>query len=309
VGETTVVTSVLLPLALALIMGSLGLSLTIGDFRRIFEAPRGVIIGLANLFVVSPLLAFAIAKLFGLDPVFAVGLVLLGASPGGTTSNVITHFARGETALSVTMTAISSIAAVVTVPLYLGLAIAHFDAPVGEDLSMLGIVARVFAITIVPLSIGMWLRARDPERIAALEPRAKRLALVLFVLVVVGAIAQEFDTFTENVGQLAAATLTLNILGMAISFTAARLARLDDRQATAIALELGVHNATLAIAVGAVIDERLAIPAAVYSAFMFLTAGLFAKVMHGRNVAETETETVGPGPGMVPVTRPAEGAP
>ena len=126
--DSSLLVDVLLPLGLAIIMLTLGLSLTGEDFTRVLSAPRGVAIGLGNLLVISPLLAFAAAEVFGLDPVLAVGLVLLGASPGGTLANLLTHLARGETALSVSMTAISSVAAVVTVPLFLGLAIGHFDA-------------------------------------------------------------------------------------------------------------------------------------------------------------------------------------
>src|ERR687893_1996312 len=153
--DDSVFTEALLPLGLAVIMVSLGLSLTPADFRRVVVFPKGVSIGLLNLLAISPLLAFGVAELFSLAPVLAVGLVLLGASPGGTMANLLTHLARGDTALSVTMTAVSSLAAVVTVPLYLGLSIDWFDAPVGDDVSMAGIVARVFAITVVPLSIGM----------------------------------------------------------------------------------------------------------------------------------------------------------
>ena len=142
----------LLPVALAFIMTSLGLALTLDDFRRVFIAPRGVAIGLANLLVISPLLAFGVAEVYGLAAVFATGLVLLGASPGGTTANMLTHLARGNTALSISMTAISSVAAVITVPLFLGLATSHFGADeLDSDPEMLSIVARVFSITIVPL--------------------------------------------------------------------------------------------------------------------------------------------------------------
>src|ERR671916_788544 len=172
--DGSVFTDVLLPVALAVIMVSLGLSLTPADFRRVFVFPRGVAIGLTNLLLISPLLAFGVATLFGLDPVLAVGLVLLGASPGGTMANLLTHLARGDTALSVTMTAVSSLLAVVTVPLYLGLSIDWFGASVGDDVGMLGIVGRVFAITVVPLAVGMALRARDPVRVDRHEPRIKR---------------------------------------------------------------------------------------------------------------------------------------
>jgi len=285
VEETSPLATVALPIALALIMGTLGLSLTLADFARIFTQPRGVLIGLANLFLLSPLLAFLVAELYGLTAALAVGLVLLGASPGGTTANLMTHLARGDTALSVSMTALSSLAAVITVPLYLGLAIDHFGGNFADDVSTLGISLRVFLITVVPLAIGMWVRARNPGWAAAHEGRARAVATVAFVLVVVGAVASEFDTIRESFGELALAALTLNVLAMAGSFTIATLARLDLRQATAVALELGVHNGTLAIAVAALVADELAVPAAVYSAFMYLTAGLFARALHRRNAA------------------------
>ena len=295
--DQSVFAAVLLPVALALIMGSLGLSLTVGDFKRVVVQPRGVLIGIANLLVVSPLLAFDVAEFYGLDPLFAVGLVLLGASPGGTLANLLTHLAKGETALSITMTAISSVAAVVTVPLYLTLAVDHFGAAVGDDVSTTGVAARVFLITVVPLSIGMRLRARDPAWATTAEPKAKRLAFGVFLVVVAGAVGSEFGTVSDHLGELAAATITLNVAAMAVSFTVARLARLSDPQATAIAMELGLHNATVAIAIGASVDESLTIPAAVYSGFMFVTAGAFARVMARRNAAAAPTLAGAPGVG------------
>jgi bile acid:Na+ symporter, BASS family len=283
VEETSVLTDVFLPLGLAVIMGTLGLSLLTADFRRVLVAPRGVAIGLANLLVIAPLLAFGVAELFGLDPLLAVGLVLLGASPGGTLANLLTHLARGETALSVTMTAVSSVLSVVTVPLYLGLAIDYFDAGLSDEVSMVGTAVKVFAITVIPLSIGMAYRARRPERALAIEPRLKRAALVVFVLIIIAAVAEEWERLSESFGDVALATLTLNVAAMSVSFSVARLARLSDRQATAIAMELGIHNATLAITVATAVATELALPAAVYSAFMFISAGAFARVMYARN--------------------------
>jgi bile acid:Na+ symporter, BASS family len=282
--DSSILTVAVLPAALAVIMVTLGLSLRPADFRRVVVFPRGIAIGLANLTIISPLLAFAVATAFDLSPELAVGLVLLGASPGGTMANMLTHLARGDTALAVTMTATSSVAAMVTVPLFLGLAIDHFDATgLGEDVEMLGVVARVFAITILPLALGMWIRSRNPERVEEIYPRMRRIALVAFVAVVVGAVIAEREKIDENVADVAGAALALNVAAMSVSFTIARLSRLDDRQATAIAIELGVHNAALAIAVGATVTTVLTIPAAVYSAFMFITAGLFARVMYRRN--------------------------
>ena len=276
----------LLPIALAVIMVSLGLSLTVADFRRVVTYPRGVAIGMLNLALISPALAFGVAELYSLEPALAVGLVLLGASPGGTTANMLTHLARGDTALSITMTAISSVAAVITVPIFLELATQHFGASgLDEDVNMLGVVARVLLITVVPLSLGMYLRSRSPVRVAGLEPRVRRLALIVFVGVVIGAIAAENERVLDNLDDVALAAITLNLVAMAVSFTIARVAGLDDRQTTAIAIELGIHNATLAIAIGASISTILTIPAAVYSAFMFVSAGLFARLMYRRNAS------------------------
>ena len=256
--EDSLFATVLLPAALAVIMVSLGLSLTTGDFRRVLVQPRGVSVGIANLVVISPLLAFGIAELYGLDPVFAVGLVLLGASPGGTMANLLTHLARGDTALSVTMTAISSVAAVVTVPLFLELSTEHFGADdFAENVEMLGVVARVLLITVIPLALGMWLRSRRPKRVAEIEGTVKKVAFGIFVAVVVGVIVAENQRVLDNLDAVAPAVITLNIAAMGISFAIAKLARLDDRQSTAIAIELGVHNSTLAIAVGATIATSL----------------------------------------------------
>jgi BASS family bile acid:Na+ symporter len=255
----------------------------------VLVVPKGVGIGLVNLLAVSPLLAFGVAGVFDLAPTLAVGLVLLGASPGGAMANLLTHLARGEVALSVTMTAVSSIAAVVTIPLFLGIAADVFDAQdVSDQINTLGVSARVFAITVVPVSAAMWLRRRNPARVAALEPRFKRVALVAFVLVVGAAVISEWDRITEHFTEVALAALTLNVLAMTVSFTVARAARLHPRQATAIAMELGVHNSTVAISIATGVATSLAIPAAVYSAFMFITSGLFARMMARRNACPEE---------------------
>jgi len=280
--DSPLLVSVLLPAAIAVIMCTLGMTLTAADFRRVLSAPRAVGIGMLNLAVISPLLALTIAELFHLPPELAVGLVLLGASPGGMMANMLTHLSQGDTALSVTMTAISSVGAMVTVPLFLALAGDHFGATEVGDVAITGIVLRVFAITIVPVALGMYLRRRYPRQIEAAYPRARQISLALFALVVLGAIASEHDTVTANFADVAAAALALNLAAMLLSFTISKLARLGDRQATAIALELGIHNSALAIAVGASLTDDLSIPAAVYSTFMLGTGGLFAWTMSRR---------------------------
>ncbi len=292
--EDSIFATVLLPLALAVIMVSLGMSLTPEDFKRVLVKPRGVSIGLLNLVVLSPLLAFAVAHAFSLEPALAVGLVLLGASPGGIMANLLTHFARGDTALSITMTAFSSLAAVLTVPLYLGLATSHFGAThLDEQVSMLGVVTRVLFITVVPLAIGLWLRTRHPERVAEVGGTVRRITALVFIAAVAGVIVAEHDRVLDNLGAVAVAAVTLNVVAMSMSFWIARLVRLDSRQSTAIAIELGIHNAVLAIAVGATIASVLTVPAAVYASFMFIPAGLFAWLMYGRNGASPSGAELG----------------
>lgn len=280
-------TTVVLPLALAVIMFTLGLGLTVGDFKRVIVMPKGVSIGLFNLLLISPFLAFFLAEVFNLSAEMAVGLVLLGATPGGTLANMFTHLAKGETALSITMTAVSSVVAVITIPLFLSLATDHFGN-VGnlDEINMFSVALRTFLITVLPLGIGLYVHHRMGARAEVLRQKLSPVALVLFVLVVLAAIAVERELIKDNFAKVALAALALNLLAMTISFTISRVSKLSQRQATAIALELGVHNATVAIAVAGMLDiDALMAPAAVYSLFMFITAGIFARFMHQRNSA------------------------
>lgn len=273
-----------LPVSLFIIMFSLGMALTLADFRRVVLFPRGISIGLLNLLLISPLLAFTLAVVFRLPPELAVGMVLLGASPGGTTANMLTHLARGDTALSITMTAISSVAAVVMTPLILSLASAHFmTGALALQLDMSGIVVKVLIITLIPLSLGMLVRAQAEAWSLRNEPLAKKIAMVFFVLVVAAALWSERTQIHDNIAVVGFAVVSLNVLAMTISYALSALAGLNGRQATAVSIELGVHNTTLAMAVGAMVSPTMVIPAAVYGVFMFFTAGAFARWMHQRN--------------------------
>lgn len=274
----------LLPISLFIILFSLGLALTLDDFRRVVVYPRGVAIGMANLLVISPLLAVGLALLFKLPAELAVGMVLLGASPGGTTANMLTHLAKGDTALSLTMTAISSVAAVFTVPLLLDLSTQWFmPGDAQYSIAMMPIVMKILVITLLPLSIGMLVRRYASQWAQHNEPLVKKIAMVFFVLVVFAALWAEREPIFGNIATVGLAVLSLNILAMGISFGIAKLAGLNGPQSTAISIELGVHNTTLAMAVGAMVSATMIIPAAVYGVFMFFTAGAFAKWMHRRN--------------------------
>lgn len=284
-----------LAVGLGIIMFALGTTLSVADFRRVVTAPRAVGVGLLNLALVAPLLAFAMAELFALDPVLAAGLVLLGAAPGGALANLLTHLARADTALSITLTGVSSAAAVVTVPLYLGLAASWFGADgLADDLSMPAIVVRVLVGIALPLAAGMAVAVRRPAWVAAHARQIRVTAIATFALVIVVAVATQAGTVLDHLGPVFGAALALNLAAMGTSFGLARLARLHGPQSTAIAIELGVHNAALAVAIGASVDEELAVPAAVYSSFMLVTAGLFARAMHRRNAAAPAADYVAP---------------
>jgi len=230
------------------------------------------------------MLAFVLAVVFKLPPELAVGMVLLGASPGGTTANMLTHLARGDTALSISMTAISSVAAVILTPLILSLASDHFmTGELAVQLNMSGIVVKVLIITLIPLSLGMLVRAKAEAWSLRNEPLAKKIAMVFFVLVVFAALFSERTHIAENLTVVGLAVVSLNVLAMTISYLISIVSGLNGRQATAVSIELGVHNTTLAMAVGAMVSPTMVIPAAVYGVFMFFTAGAFARWMYQRN--------------------------
>lgn len=287
--SNAIFTSVLLPLALIIIMTSLGVALTLTDFKRVLVYPKGVAIGLGNLLLISPALAFSMAWLFKLPPELAVGVVLLGAAPGGTMANMLTHLARGDTALAVTMTAVSSALSVITVPIFLSVAITLFMSGDGAPPTpALGpIVLKILMITLVPLSFGMLIRAQFPPLAARLEKPLKKLAIGFFVLVVAAAIYAEFNNLLGYLGSVGPAVVALNVLAMSIGYGCARAGRLNSRQSTAVAIELGVHNTTLSMAVGGMVSVAMTVPGAVYGTFMFVTAGLFAWFMARRNTQPT----------------------
>ena len=255
--DSSIFSTTLLPLALAVIMVSLGLSLTPADFKRVLKFPgRGI--GMFNLLLISPLLAFGVASCSGWRRRSPSGSSCSALARAGTTANLLTHVARGDTALSISMTAICSVAAVVTVPLYLGLAIDHFGAELRERPRDRRRRRAGVPITVVPLAIGMAIRARRTEWATAREGRAKQIALGAVRVRGGRRIAAESEAITDHFAELAGATLALNLAAMTISFNVARVARLSRPQATAIAMELGVHNGTVAITVGAGIATILA---------------------------------------------------
>lgn len=278
-----------LPLALFVIMFSLGLGLGPADFRRIAAQPRDFLLGMASQLLLLPLVAFAIALAWAPAPALAVGLVIIAAAPGGVTSNLLTRFAGGDTALSVTMTAVTSLAAIVTVPFVVFLALDLFGAGgAAAEMSMLGISLRMFLIVALPVALGMALRGWRPALAVRMEARAGAVSAVLFALVLAIAIWAERENIPGYFAAAGLAALGLNLVMMALAYWGPILAGCARPQRIALSLECGLQNGTLAIAVvGALgLDTAYAIPAAIYSILMFATALAFvAMVRRGRPVA------------------------
>ncbi|MEB3214078.1 MAG: bile acid:sodium symporter family protein [Leptolyngbyaceae bacterium] len=279
--ESSVLTAVFLPLALFVIMLGMGLGLKVDDFKRIIVEPKAVILGLVAQLVMLPLVGFLLANLFPLNPELAVGVMILAACPGGPTSNLITYLARGNVALSISLTAVSSLITVFTIPLIINGAMQSF---LGEattlQLPFLQTVIQIAVITLLPVSIGMVLHAKAPRLATTLEKFVKWLSLAFLGLIIAGLLVKE----RANVGtffiQVGGVTLTLMIVAMALGYGLATLAKLDSRSATAITVEVGIQNGTLAIAIASsptfLNTPSMAIPAAIYALLMFLVSGAFA---------------------------------
>ena len=269
---------VVLPLALAFIMLGLGLGLTFDDFARVARRPRDFALGAVCQVVVLPAVAFVLASLWPMAPELALGLMIIAAAPGGVTSNILTAFARGDVALSISLTAVISLLSVVTIPLIVVFSYARFiGEQAGRDISVAGTAVSVFLIVAVPVLIGLLIRRFAEGFALRVEPASRKLSAVLFVLVLAGAIVQERANIVPYFAEAGLVTLVLNLAMMAIAWLLARMFASGPTQRIAIAIECGLQNGTLAIAVAVLLfGGGLAIvPAATYSLIMFATALIY----------------------------------
>lgn len=269
---------ILLPLALAFIMLALGVGLTPADFRRIFAQPKAFLTGAVLQFITLPLLAIVIVALIPAPPALKVGIVLLAACPGGTTSNLLTHMARGDVALSISLTALTSLLSVVTVPLVLMIALALFMGPEAPDVGLVTTGLAIFALTVIPVAIGMGIRRLAPRLAAGIEKRSRFLSGAVFIAVVAATIMAEGIAVTvQRFAEAGLVSLALNLAAMGVAFAVTSMLALRLRQRIALTLECGLQNATLAIVVSVSLlgDLAYAVPAAVYGLLMFATAGVF----------------------------------
>ncbi|MGG2396837.1 bile acid:sodium symporter family protein [Pseudomonas sp. SH1-B] len=281
-----------LPAALGIIMLGLGLSLSLADFARVAKFPKPVLIGLACQLLLLPLACFFLAKAFGLAPALAVGLMLLAASPGGTTANLYSHLAHGDVALNITLTAVNSVVAILTMPLIVNLSLAYFMSADQAIPLQFAKVVQVFVIVLGPVAIGMWLRSRFPAFAERMQKPVKIISALFLLLIILLAVAKDWRTFVDYAPSVGGAALAFNLLSMAVGYCVPRLLKLNLRQAIAIAMEIGIHNGTLAIALAlspALLNNpTMAIPAAIYSLIMFVTAalfGLWVNRVHGTELA------------------------
>lgn len=278
--QSSFLSAVLLPLALVIIMFGMGLTLTVQDFRRVWIAPKAVAIGLIAQLVMLPLLGFAIASLTPLSPELAVGVIILAACPGGPTSNLFTFLAAGDVALSITLTAISSLITVFSIPWVVNLGLQAFlDQTSTFQLPFGPTVVQIAVVAIIPVVLGMLVRHYAPQLAQRTDRSLRWISTAFLAAVIVGFFAQERQNILAFFLSVGGVVLLLNLLAMALGVGLASLTRLGYARATTIGLEVGIQNGTLAIAIAAsptlLNNPAMAIPAAIYSLVMFMTGGIF----------------------------------
>ena len=290
--QESLLSNVILPLAIVIIMVTLGMTLTLADFKRVFTQPRQVLTGLLCQLVLLPLLGFAVAGIFSLPAIYAVSIILLAASPGGATSNLIVHAADGDRALSVTLTAISNMMAWLSIPLLLGIAFGIYGGgteivnfPVADTM------IQVAALTIVPVLIGMGFRHWKTEFAEKSKGATRTFATVFFLLIVVGLIIENWELIVRDGPRFAPAFITLNITALAVGFFVAKIAGINRVQATTISIETGLQNATVSITVALTIlnNNEMAIIPGLYALWMLASGFAFA-IWLSRTFAKEETE-------------------
>lgn len=272
--EQSILTAVFLPLALAFIMMGMGITLRVEDFSRVLKAPKAITLGLIAQLIMLPLAGFALVKLFGLTGGLALGLMILAACPGGPTSNLISHLAKGDLALSISLTAVSSVVTIATIPLIVNLSIGYFGEEGSVMLPVMQTIIQIMVVTIVPVSIGMFIRSRNPRLTKMAERPVKLASALFFTLIMVAAILQERENLVEFMILTGPAALSLNLLTMGIGYGLALIFALPVRQRMSVTVESGIQNGTMGIMIAATLLQNsvATIPIAIYSLLMFVTA-------------------------------------
>ena len=279
------ITDVILPLALAFIMFTLGLGLSISDFSNVFKKPKNFLIGLISQLIFLPIVGLIIVIIWPLPIEIAIGVMLIAAAPGGVTSNILTFFAKGDVALSVSLTAVMSLLSAVSVPIVLAISIGLIGgSSLPESISLTGIALSMFLIVTLPVLVGMGVRSFLNNLTLKIEKTARFISTLLFVLVLLGAILAERENVVSYFAQTGLVVLALNILMMLIAFYWSGFFGTGISQKKAIAIECGLQNGTLAIFVGTTVfgGGLYIIPAATYSLIMYLTSLIFIYFIKNR---------------------------
>ena len=268
----------ILPAAVFIIMFGLGLSLRIADFTYVMKQPKIILIGLSTQFIALPLIALLIAILFELSPELAVGLMIISFVPSGTTSNMFTNLAKGDVALSISLTTVSSLLTSFTIPLFTFLAMKYFLGSESTiEIPLLKTVFQLLIIIILPVIVGMVILSKWKNIADKMEPLIRILSIVFLVLIVIAIIVKNRVEMPGFFLQTGAPVLTLNILALGLGYWLAKLFKLSQKQAVTIGYEVGIQNGALALMIAGTIigNETMMIPAVTYSLFMFMTAFIF----------------------------------
>jgi len=279
-------TTIGLPIALAIIMFGLGLDLTLADFRRVGKHPKAVVIALACQLLLLPLVCFGLVVLFDLPPLLGIGMLLLAASPGGTSANLYSHLFRGDVALNISLTAINSIVAIATLPVITNLAIDYYDR--GDEVSMPFVeVVKVFAIVLVPVAIGMLVRKSKPSFADAMDRPVRIGSAVILAILVLGILLDQRENVGDYLADVGLVAALFCAISLVVGYVVPRALGVVEDQAIASSFEIGVHNGTLAIFIAVeVLDKtEISIPAAVYSIIMFVFAALWGMFISRRTAA------------------------
>ncbi len=271
------ITSLFLPIALGIIMLGLGLSLTLDDFKRVTKYPKAVTVALLCQMVLLPVFCFFIVKVSGLEAGLAVGLMLLAASPGGATANLYSHLSKGDVALNISLTAINSVLTLFTLPLIVNFSLDYFMDS-GQYIPMqFKKVVEVFAIVLVPVTIGMFIKNKWAQSAAKMDKPVKIASALILIIIIVSVTIREKQVLIDYAGVLGLPVLLFNLLSMAVGYFIPRWVNIEKKQSIAIGMEIGIHNGTLAIyiALSVLGNSAMSVPPAIYSLLMFFTAAIF----------------------------------
>ena len=272
--QSSFLLTVMLPLVLAVIMFGMGLSLVKEDFLRLFRMPKPVLVGLMGQVVLLPILAFFTAVVFQLEPTLAVGLMILSACPGGTMSNVISQLSRANLALSVTLTAVTTVVCVFTTPLIISWSVAHFDSATSQSFSLLNTILGLIVITLIPVVLGVVTRAYAETWAIRSEAYFRKFSGAFMFVMIIFVLRENWAPFVESFERVAIATIVLNVSAVCLGLTLGALFRLSRRDGITLSIEVGIQNATVAITIAATFlqQDAYAITAGVYGVTMYLGA-------------------------------------